>query len=90
MPKSTPTPERNFPLRRTIADLPSSKIREVAALGMGKPGVIPLWFGEPDLPTPDFINRAASQALGYNRRAGKERRPDAHTPDAQIHSNAGT
>ncbi len=63
MPKSTPTPERNFPLRRTIADLPSSKIREVAALGMGKPGVIPLWFGEPDLPTPDFINRAASQAL---------------------------
>jgi aspartate aminotransferase len=56
-------PERVLPLRRTIAELPSSKIREVAALGMGKPGVIPLWFGEPDLPTPDFINRAASQAL---------------------------
>lgn len=51
------------PIRRAIAELPSSKIREVANLGTGMDGVIPLWFGEPDRPTPDFINRAATAAL---------------------------
>ena len=51
------------PIRRTIAELPSSKIREVANLGTGMDGVIPLWFGEPDRPTPDFINQAATAAL---------------------------
>ena len=57
---------RNGPigdLRRSIAALPSSKIREVAHLGMGREDVIPLWFGESDLPTPKFICDAAAQAL---------------------------
>ncbi len=53
----------NPPIRRLIAELPSSKIREVANFGSGMDGVIPLWFGEPDRPTPDFINRAAAAAL---------------------------
>ena len=53
-----------LPHRRAIAELPASKIREVATLGMvSDADVIPLWFGEPDLPTPDFINRAATRAL---------------------------
>lgn len=54
-----------FPHRRAIAELPASKIREVATLGMvaARADTIPLWFGEPDLPTPDFINRAAARAL---------------------------
>ena len=54
-----------LPYRRAIADLPGSKIREVATLGMssGIADIIPLWFGEPDVPTPGFINDAASQAL---------------------------
>lgn len=50
-------------LRRAIAALPSSKIREVAHLGMGRDDVIPLWFGESDLPTPKFICDAAARAL---------------------------
>jgi aspartate/methionine/tyrosine aminotransferase len=50
-------------LRRSIASLPSSKIREVAHLGMGRDDVIALWFGESDLPTPKFICDAAAQAL---------------------------
>ena len=50
-------------LRRSIAALPSSKIREVAHLGMGRDDVIPLWFGESDLPTPQFIRDAATRAL---------------------------
>jgi aspartate/methionine/tyrosine aminotransferase len=67
-----PTPEEARPaqssgpvrdLRRSIASLPSSKIREVAHLGMGRDDVIPLWFGESDLPTPKFICDAAARAL---------------------------
>jgi aspartate/methionine/tyrosine aminotransferase len=50
-------------LRRSIASLPSSKIREVAHIGMGREDVIPLWFGESDLPTPKFICDAAARAL---------------------------
>ncbi|MBL28332.1 MAG: aspartate aminotransferase [Rhodospirillaceae bacterium] len=51
------------PVRRVIHDLQPSKIREVAHAGMGDPDVIPLWFGEPDQPTPAFINEAATRAM---------------------------
>ncbi|MEM7022958.1 MAG: pyridoxal phosphate-dependent aminotransferase [Pseudomonadota bacterium] len=50
-------------LRPSISDLPSSKIREVAHFGMGRKDLIPLWFGESDLPTPAFIRDAAIEAL---------------------------
>src|SRR3546814_1549586 len=30
---------------------------------MGDPRVIPLWYGESDVPTPAFINEAAARAL---------------------------
>jgi aspartate aminotransferase len=50
-------------VRHTIANLPASRIGEIAALGMGDPAVIPLWYGESDLPTPDFIGRAANAAI---------------------------
>ena len=50
-------------VRRAVRELPPSDIREVAHLGMGKEGVIPLYFGEPDVPTPGFICKAAAQAL---------------------------
>ncbi len=35
--------------------LRQSKIREVANAGMGRAGVLPFWFGEPDEVTPQFI-----------------------------------
>ncbi|MEQ9639519.1 MAG: pyridoxal phosphate-dependent aminotransferase [Alphaproteobacteria bacterium] len=49
---------------RAHADaLRGSQIREVANAGMGLADVIALWYGEPDLPTPDFICQAAAEAL---------------------------
>lgn len=53
--------------RPLVEALPSSKIREVANAGMGLEGVIALWFGEPDRPTPAFIAEAAAQALREGR-----------------------
>jgi aspartate/methionine/tyrosine aminotransferase len=50
-------------VRDVIRDLPTSRIAEVSALGFGDPAVIPLWYGEGDLPTPGFIGAAATAAL---------------------------
>ncbi len=50
-------------LRPSIAALPASLIREVTDQAMGLEGLIPLWFGEPDVPTPEFICAAAAGAL---------------------------
>ena len=54
-------PEAGIP--GTIRDLPASAIREVANAGMGRQGIIPLWFGEGDLVTPDFVRDAAIRSL---------------------------
>ena len=50
-------------VRSQIRNLKASLIAEVAMLGMGDPEVLPLWFGEGDLPTPRFITDAAARAL---------------------------
>jgi aspartate/methionine/tyrosine aminotransferase len=42
---------------------PVSGIEAVANYGRGRAGLIPLWAGEGDLPTPDFINAAAIRGL---------------------------
>lgn len=42
---------------------PESGIVEVVNYARGRDGLIPLWVGEGDQPTPDFINKAASEAL---------------------------
>jgi len=54
---------RPFGIRTAIEALPASKIGEVAAVGFGDPAIVPLWFGEGDLPTPSFIGDAAIAAL---------------------------
>jgi aspartate/methionine/tyrosine aminotransferase len=52
------------PLARPLVEsIEASKIREVANAGARLDGVIPLWFGEPDRVTPDFIRDAARQGL---------------------------
>jgi aspartate/methionine/tyrosine aminotransferase len=51
------------PLRPEIEALETSGISQLFALGVDREGVIPLWFGEGDLPTPDFISRAAIRSL---------------------------
>lgn len=55
------------PMRPAIDGLAGSLIREVSDAHMARDGIIPLWFGEPDLPTPDFIKDAALRALRENR-----------------------
>lgn len=42
---------------------PESGIVEVMNRGRARGGVLPLWAGEGDLPTPEFITRTASAAL---------------------------
>jgi aspartate/methionine/tyrosine aminotransferase len=50
-------------VRPSIVALPTSRIAEIAALGFGDPAVTALWYGEGDVPTPDFIDAAANAAL---------------------------
>jgi aspartate/methionine/tyrosine aminotransferase len=47
--------------------VPQSRVRELAEIAMRRQGVLKLYFGESNLPTPDYIKRAAVEALqnGY-------------------------
>ncbi len=65
-------------LRHEFESLQQNGITKVGLPRLGDPSVIPLWFGEGDLPTPAFICEAAKSALDdgqtfYNHPAG---RPD--------------
>lgn len=71
-----------YTMSRTAASLaPSalqvehSRIRELAELAMSMDGVLKLYFGESNLPTPDYIKRAAQKAMAdgftfYTENAG--------------------
>jgi aspartate/methionine/tyrosine aminotransferase len=50
-------------LRHEARDIPASAIVDVFNHGRGRRGLIPLWVGEGDLPTPDFISEAAVKSL---------------------------
>src|SRR5215207_7991809 len=61
---NAPVPPLSFsPLRPEAENAPASGIVEVANYGRLKPGMIPLWVGEGDLPTPAFICEAATRSL---------------------------
>jgi aspartate aminotransferase len=51
----------------SVEAVPHSRIRELAEIAMKMDGVLRLYFGESNLPTPDYIKHAAKQALedGY-------------------------
>jgi len=55
------------PIRRTIRGLIPNGLAEVANLGLGRPGLLPLWFGESDLVTPQFIRDATIRALAEGK-----------------------
>jgi aspartate/methionine/tyrosine aminotransferase len=62
-------------LREEARLAPESGIMAVVNYGWTKGGVIPLWAGEGDLPTPDFISAAATASLAagetfYTRQRG--------------------
>ncbi len=50
-------------LRRQAVLLPESGIVKVMNYGRNREGLIPLWAGEGDVPTPDFISDAAYASL---------------------------
>jgi aspartate/methionine/tyrosine aminotransferase len=50
-------------VRPEATGAPESGIVEVCNYGRGRQGLIPLWVGEGDLPTPDFVRAAATTAL---------------------------
>src|ERR1700732_1421094 len=55
--------------------VPYSRIRELAEIAMRMDGVLRLYFGESNLPTPEYIKRAAQKAMAegftfYTENAG--------------------
>src|SRR5436305_6129334 len=54
-------------LASSVQSVPRSRIRELAEIAMGMEGVLRLYFGESNLPTPDYIKQAAVRAMqeGY-------------------------
>jgi aspartate/methionine/tyrosine aminotransferase len=50
-------------IRDLILNLPSSEIRDVSEIAADVDGLIALWFGESDEPTPAFIKQAAIDSL---------------------------
>ncbi len=65
-------------VRPAIAEMQTQRIGEVSRIGIGNPDVIPLWFGEPDLDTPEFIRQAAIDAMqaGQTRYVNKRGIPE--------------
>jgi aspartate aminotransferase len=62
-------------LSHSVEQVPHSRIRELAEIAMSMEGVLRLYFGESNLPTPDYIKRAAIQAMAdgftfYTENAG--------------------
>ena len=50
-------------LSSTVNDLSETNIVEVARYGWGRQGLIPLWFGEGDVPTPAFISDVCHESM---------------------------
>jgi aspartate/methionine/tyrosine aminotransferase len=65
-------------VRPDIAALPGSRIAAIADYGRDRADLIPLWFGESDLPTPRFIQDAAMAAMaaGHMRYTAKRGVPE--------------
>jgi aspartate/methionine/tyrosine aminotransferase len=56
-------PESPLSARAAVRALAASKIRELYNEGVGKPGILPFWVGEPDEPTPAFIRKAGADSI---------------------------
>ncbi len=54
-------------ISNSALSVPGSRIRELAEIAMGMDGVLKLYFGECDVPTPEFLQEAARKAMadGY-------------------------
>ena len=50
-------------MAESVENVPRSRIRELAEIAMSMDGVLRLYFGESNLPTPDYIKQAAYRAM---------------------------
>ncbi len=50
-------------IANSVEMVPRSRIRELAEIAMSMDGVLRLYFGESNLPTPDYIKQAAIRAM---------------------------
>ena len=50
-------------LGEVVNSLVETDIVKIAKYGWGRQGLIPMWFGEGDVPTPSFISDAAHGAM---------------------------
>ncbi|HXA51126.1 MAG TPA: pyridoxal phosphate-dependent aminotransferase [Candidatus Acidoferrum sp.] len=62
-------------IAHSVEVVPRSRIRELAEIAMSMDGVLRLYFGESNLPTPEYIKQAAVQAMNdgftfYTENAG--------------------
>jgi aspartate/methionine/tyrosine aminotransferase len=62
-------------LARSVQNVPHSRIRELAEIAMSMEGVLRLYFGESNIPTPAYIKQAAARAMAdgftfYTENAG--------------------
>ncbi len=71
-------PMTDLGIRPGIVALPGSRIAAISDYGRDRAGLIPLWYGESDLPTPQFIQNAAAAAMaaGHMRYTAKRRVPE--------------
>ncbi|TPE60988.1 aminotransferase class I/II-fold pyridoxal phosphate-dependent enzyme [Sandaracinobacter neustonicus] len=63
--------------RQPVADLPASKIREIANAGFGRTDLLRFWFGESTRSTPEVIKQAAIAGIAadetfYTHNNGRE------------------
>ena len=71
----TPTQSVSASVAPSAARVPYSRIRELAEMAMSMNNVLKLYFGESNVPTPEFIKRAAQKAMAdgftfYTENAG--------------------
>ena len=74
-------------LREQARTAPESGIVEIANYSWGREGIIPLWAGEGDLPTPQFICDAANRSLAAGETFYTWQRgiPELRTALAEYH-----
>jgi aspartate/methionine/tyrosine aminotransferase len=70
------------PIRSTVAALRPQGISDISIYGAQFDGVIPLWYGESDLPTPEIPRRALIESLNkgetfYQAESGRDELRDA-------------
>ncbi|HEY1721500.1 MAG TPA: pyridoxal phosphate-dependent aminotransferase [Magnetospirillaceae bacterium] len=76
-------------VRPQVAEIPFSLIGQVSIPRLGDPDIIPLWYGESDMPTPAVVVDAAEAAMraGHTHYAQKQGIPELRAALAEYLSD---